>query len=60
MLALVPWKLVLIVLRFLAALIRFSYCGSALIQGKNAFASYGSVANYVTPGQPAPHSATDN
>jgi pimeloyl-ACP methyl ester carboxylesterase len=42
---------------FLAALMLFSYYGSALIQGKNPFAPYGDVANRVTFGQPAAHSA---
>ena len=57
MLILVPWKPVVIVFGFLAALMLFSYYGSALIQGKNPFAPYGDVANRVTFGQPAAHSA---
>ena len=57
MLILVPWKPVVIVFGFLAALMLFSYYGSALIQGKNPFGPYGDVANRVTFGQPAAHSA---
>jgi hypothetical protein len=57
MLILVPWKPVVIVFGFLAALMLFSYYGTALIQGKNPFAPYGDVANRVTFGQPAAHSA---
>jgi hypothetical protein len=56
MLILVPWKPVVIVFGFIAALMLFSYYGSALIQGKNPFAPYGDVANRVTFGQPAAHS----
>jgi hypothetical protein len=50
MLILVPWKPVVIVFGFFTALILFSYYGSALIEGKNPFAPYGSVANRVTAG----------
>ena len=57
MLILVPWKPVVIVYGLLAALILFSYFGTALIQGKNPFAPYGDVANRVTFGQPAAHPA---
>jgi hypothetical protein len=60
MLILVPWKPVVIVFGFLAALMLFSYYGSALIQGKNPFAPYGDVANRVTFGQPAAHSAPEH
>jgi hypothetical protein len=57
MLILVPWRPVVIVFGFLAALVLFSYFGTALIEGKNPFAPYGDVANRVTFGQPASHSA---
>ena len=60
MLILVPWKPVAIVFGFLAALMLFSYYGSALIQGKNPFAPYGTAANHVTPGQGAARSAQDH
>ena len=60
MLILVPWKPVVIVFGFLAALVLLSYFGSALIEGKNPFAPYGSAANRVTPGQPAAHSASEH
>ena len=60
MLILVPWKPVVIVFGFFTALILFSYYGSALIEGKNPFAPYGSAANRVAPGQPAAHSASEH
>jgi hypothetical protein len=60
MLILVPWKPVAIVFGFLAALMLFSYYGSALIQGKNPFAPYGTAANHVTPAQGAARSAQDH
>ena len=60
MLILVPWKPVAIVFGFLAALMLFSYYGSALIQGKNPFAPYGTAANHVTPGQGAARSSLDH
>ena len=60
MLILVPWKPVVIVYGLLAALILFSYFGTALIEGKNPFAPYGDVANRVTFGQPAAHSAPEH
>ena len=60
MLILVPWKPVVILFGFLAALVLFSYFGTALIQGKNPFAPYGDVANRVTFGQPAAHSAPEH
>ena len=60
MFILVPWKPVAIVFGFLAALMLFSYYGSALIQGKNPFAPYGTAANHVTPGQAAARSAPDH
>jgi hypothetical protein len=56
-LILVPWKPVVIVFGFLAALVLLSYFGSALIEGKNPFAPYGDLANRVTLRQPAEHSA---
>jgi len=56
-LILVPWKPVVIVFGFLAALVLFSYFGSTLIEGKNPFAPYGDLANRVTLRQPAEHSA---
>jgi hypothetical protein len=59
MLILVPFKPVVIVFGFLAALILFSYFGTALIEGKNPFAPYGDVANRVTFGQPSSHSAPE-
>ena len=57
MLILVPWKPVVIEFGFLAAQMLISLYGSALIQGKNPFAPYGDVANRVTFGQSAAHSA---
>lgn len=60
MLILVPWKPVLLVFGFFTALILFSYYGSALIEGKNPFAPYGSAANHVTARQPAAHSASEH
>jgi hypothetical protein len=60
MLILVPWKPVVLVFGFFTALILFSYYGSALIEGKNPFAPYGSAANRVTARQPVAHSTSDN
>jgi hypothetical protein len=60
MLILVPWKPVVIVFGFFTALILFSYYGSALIEGKNPFAPYGSVANRVTAGHPVTNSASEH
>jgi hypothetical protein len=60
MLILVPWKPVVIVFGFFTALILFSYYGSALIEGKNPFVPYGSVANRVAAGHPATHSAPEH
>ena len=60
MLILVPWKPVVLVFGFFTALILFSYYGSALIEGKNPFAPYGSAANRVTAGQPTAHSASEH
>ena len=60
MLILIPWKPVVLVFGFFTALILFSYYGSALIEGKNPFAPYGSAANRVTAGQPAAHSASEH
>jgi hypothetical protein len=60
MLILVPWKPVVLVFGFFTALILVSYYGSALIEGKNPFVPYGSVANRVTAGQPATHSASEH
>jgi hypothetical protein len=60
MLILVPWKPIVFVYGILVALILFSYCASALIQGKNPFAPYGDVANRVIFGQPAAHSAPEH
>lgn len=60
MLILVPWKPVAIVFGLLAVLMLLSYYGSALIEGKNPFAPYGSVANHASPGRPAAHSALDH
>jgi hypothetical protein len=56
----VPWKPVAIAFGFLAALMMFSYFGSALIEGKNPFAPYGSVANRISPGQLGAHSAAEH
>jgi hypothetical protein len=60
MLILVPFKPVVIVFGFIAALMLFCYFGTALVEGKNPFAPYGDVANRVTFGQPAPHSAPEH
>ena len=60
MLILVPWKPVVIVFGFLAALMLFCYFGTALVQGKNPFAPYGDVANRVTFGHPTAHSAPEH
>jgi len=60
MLILVPWKPVVIVFGFFAALVLFSYYGSALIEGKNPFIPYRSVESRATPGQPAAHSAAEH
>ena len=60
MLILVPWKPVVIVFGFFSALMMFCYFGTALIQGKNPFTPYGDVANRVTFGQPAAHSAPEH
>jgi hypothetical protein len=60
MLILVPWKPVVTVFGFLAALILFSYYGSALIEGKNPFIPYRSAASRVTPGQSAARSAAEH
>ena len=60
MLILVPWKPVVIVFGFFTALILFSYYGSALIEGKNPFAPYGSAANHVTAPQQGAHSASEH
>ena len=57
MLILVPWKPVVIVFGCLATLMLFCYFGTALSEGKNPFAPYGDVANRVTFGQSAAHSA---
>jgi hypothetical protein len=59
MLILVPWKPVVIVFGFLAALMLFSYFGTALVEGKNPFAPYGDIANRVTFGRPVAHSAPE-
>ncbi len=59
MLILVPWKPVVIVFGFLAALILFGYYGSALIKDKNLFIPYRSVESHVAPGQPTAHSAAE-
>ncbi len=60
MLILVPWKPVVIVFGFFTALILFSYYGSALIEGKNPFAPYGSKMNVVPAGQAAAHPAPEH
>ena len=60
MLILVPWKPVVTVFGFLAALILFGYYGSALIEGKNPFVPYENKMNRVTAGQPAAHSASEH
>jgi hypothetical protein len=57
MLILVPFKPVVIVFGFIAALMLFCYFGTALVEGKNLLAPYGDVANRVTFGRPAAHSA---
>ncbi|WP_263349710.1 hypothetical protein [Acidicapsa acidisoli] len=60
MLILVPWKPVVIGFGILAALMLFSYVGSALIEGKNPIAPFGDVANRVTFRQPTAHSAPEH
>jgi hypothetical protein len=60
MLILVPWKPVVIVFGFFAALMLFCYFGTALVERKKPFAPYGDVANRVTFGQPGAHSAPEH
>jgi hypothetical protein len=60
MLILVPWKPVVIVFGFFAALTLFSYFGSALIEGKNPIVPYRSAADRVTSGPSPVHSFPDH
>ena len=60
MLILVPFKPIVIVFGCIAALMLFCYFGTALVEGKNPFVPYGDVANRVTFGKPAAHTAPEH